>query len=265
MKKCMHGEFQHEAERDNVTRFIAESYVSKGYYLHFHRNTEIYGVIKGKVLVTVSGESRVLKDGQMAVIAGMENHGYEIEGEAEVFYFHIGTQFLRDFVRLYPDRQLPRWLGDEKYNHILYRSIQQIIEYKGECTELRKYGIVNQVLSDMIERYGTVEKRRYVEERHDLTKDVLQYIYDHYSEEITLESLSKMFYISSKALSKILTKDIKVDLRVFVNDIRVQKVVEMREDPAYRKKTLHEIVAMCGFRSMSTFYRSYKRNFKFKG
>lgn len=80
-------ELQYEAERDYVKRFIAEQYVSRGYYIHFHRNIEIYGVVKGEVYVTIAGESCTLKEGQIAVINGFESHSYEIDGEAEIFIF----------------------------------------------------------------------------------------------------------------------------------------------------------------------------------
>ena len=55
-----------------------------------------------------------------------------------------------------------------------------------------------------------------------------------------------------------------VDLRVFINDIRVQRAMEMWDDPQNYGKSIHEIAAQCGFSSMATFYRSYERNFKYR-
>ena len=83
MKRAKNIEYQNEMARDYATRFIAEQYVSRGYYLHYHRNLEIYGVVKGNVNVTISGESMLLSDGQMAVIDGLENHSYEIDDVIE--------------------------------------------------------------------------------------------------------------------------------------------------------------------------------------
>ena len=37
----------------------------------------------------------------------------------------------------------------------------------------------------------------------------------------------------------------------------------MIDDPKNKDKTLNDIIAMCGFNNMGTFYRSYERNFKF--
>ena len=70
--------------------------------------------------------------------------------------------------------------------------------------------------------------------------------------------------MSPKALSKKLKKRLNVDLRVFVNDIRVQMVIQLRNDPKYKDKTLQQIAMLCGFTSMSTFYRSYERNYSFQ-
>ena len=71
-----------EVERDEASRFAGEQYKSNGYFVHAHRNLEIYGVVRGSVLVTIEGEQKVLTDGQIAVVNGLENHGYEIDGKA---------------------------------------------------------------------------------------------------------------------------------------------------------------------------------------
>ena len=96
MRRIKNEERKNEIERDDAARFLAEKYVSNGYYLHFHRNLEIYGVVRGTVVVTIAGESMTLTDGQMAIIDGLENHSYEIAEEAEVFFFHVGTRYMRE-------------------------------------------------------------------------------------------------------------------------------------------------------------------------
>jgi YesN/AraC family two-component response regulator len=121
-----------------------------------------------------------------------------------------------------------------------------------------------QVFSDIIDHYGLIDKVGNVRQNKDIVTQVVQYIYDHYQENITLESLSKEFFVSPKALSKKIKKRVNVDLRVFVNDVRVQRAVEMCDDPKNYGKSIHEIAAQCGFSSMATFYRSYERNFKFR-
>jgi AraC-like DNA-binding protein len=258
------NERQNEIERDEASRFVAEQYVSNGYYLHFHRNLEIYGVVKGRVSVTISGQQQILTDGQIAIVNGLEDHSYEIDDNAQVFFFHIGTRYLSNFRSLYPKQQLPSWLLDADYNRVIYDRIRPLLGAAEPISELKRIGITCQLFSDIIEHYGTVEKVGNIQQDADIVTQIVQYIYDHYQENITLETLSKRFYLSPKVLSKKIKKRVNVDLRVFVNDIRVQRAMEMWENPANREETINQIASRCGFTSMSTFYRSYERNFKFR-
>ena len=257
-------ERQNEIERDEATRFQAEQYVSNGYALHFHRNLEIYGVVHGRVAVTIDGQQNVLTSGQIAIVDGLENHSYEIDTEAEVFYFHIGTRYLNNLRILYPKKRLPHWLMDAEYNQKLYEQIASLMGDMESIPELRRIGLVCQLLSDIIEHYGTMEKVGNIRENKDVITQVVQYIYDHYQEDITLETLSKQFYMSPKALSKKLKKHINIDLRVFISDIRVQRAVEMLDDTQIYGTSINQIAAKCGFSSMATFYRSYERNYSFR-
>lgn len=249
-------------QRDAANWFSAKQYVSTGCHLHFHRNLEIFGVIKGKVFASIAGEQQTLEEGQMAVVDGLENHSYEPDGEAEVFCFHIGTYYTGNLYALYPHKRLPFWLLDTQYNLRLYDQIKALIDSAEPVPELKRIGIACQLFSDIIEHYGLVDKPGNVSANNDLVPQIVQYIYDHYSEHITLDVLSKKFYISPKALSKKLKKHLNVDFRVFVNDIRVQRVIQMRDDPGNQGKSLSQIAAACGFTNMATFYRSYERNYK---
>lgn len=255
---------QSEIERDEASRFAGMHYLSVGFYPHFHRNLEIYGVVKGSVVITIAEQRKVLTDGQMAIINGLENHSYEISGKAEVIYLHIGTRYLTNLTAVHPKKRLPRWLMDVQYNQKLYQQIDEVLEEKEAIPELRRIGIACQLFSDIIEHYGLVEEKYAPRQDSEIVTEIVQYIYDHYQENITLESLSKVFYMSPKALSKKLKKRLKMDLRVFVNDIRVQMVIQLRNDPKYKGKTLQQIASLCGFSSMSTFYRSYERNYSFQ-
>lgn len=248
-----------EMERDFATRFIAEQYVSNGYGKHYHRNVEIYGVIKGEVTVVIAGESRTLKSGQFAVINCMEMHEYIIEKEAEIFYFHIGTAYLSIFISLYKHSLLPRWLLDAEYNKILYDQIKKLIDNKAEISELKKCGICNCILSDIVSYYG-VMPGGYDNKTHDLIEEIIQYIYVHYAEDITLKSLAQQFFMEPKLLSKKISRYIGVDLRVFINDIRAQKALQMINDPNMRGVTKKEIARLCGINSPRSFYRICKRN-----
>jgi len=262
-KRVKNEPFKDEVQNDSASKFVIEQYVSKGDYVHFHRELEIYGVIRGNVTISICGERKILCDGQAAVIGSLESHSYTVDGEAEIFCIHIGMKYLRNYFLECPDKQLPRWLMDREYNKIIFEHIGQMLKSKDKLySELRRYGFVCELFADIIECYGLVEKKSMSVHEEDLMSEIIQYIYQHYNEKITLNSLSEKFFISPKTLSKKISKCLNVDLRVFINDIRVHKAILMMEDPKNKDKTLNEITELCGFDNIRTFYRCYDRNFK---
>ena len=173
---------KNEIERDNAVRFFAEHYRSKGYHLHCHRNMEIYGVIQGAVCVNVAGIQRILTDGQVAVIDGLENHSYEIDGRAEICYLHIGTRYSSKLYSLYPQKRLPHFLLDEEFNKRIFEQIRAVVDNGQAMSELRRFGMVYQLFADIIDHYGMTDRTVNTGADQDIVTKVIQYIYDHYSE-----------------------------------------------------------------------------------
>ena len=255
-------EIQYEAERDFATRFVAEQYITNGYGSHFHRNLEIYGVVDGEVLVSIAGDKRVLTNGQIAVVNCMEVHEYSVSKEAEIFYFHIGTAYLSTFISLNKHSLLPHWLLDTEYNKKLYEEISKLFNIQDTLSELKKFGIATILFADIVDRYGVISGG-YNNKSHEFIEKDIQYIYEHYTEDITLKKLADVFCIESKFLSYNLSGYIGTDLRAFINDIRYGKALQMMNSPEMRGKTKKEIMALCGFKNERTFYYVNKRNSKF--
>lgn len=256
-------ETQCEIDRDSQSRFSAEQYVSNGYGFHLHRNMEIYGVVHGEACVTIGQETRVLRDGEIAVVNSLERHRYQIETEAEIFYFHIGIKYLRLFNSVFGDSRLPHFLTDTVYNASIYSLIADFFHPAEEPSELVKNGTVCLLLDRIIKHYGIAEKG-FAGTGYDLIEKVVQYIYEHYAEELTLNSLARQFCVTPNYLSKRLSQYIGIDLRIFINDIRTEKAMQMLDDPAYSGKSLREISALCGFQCVETFYKVRKRNYSYQ-
>lgn len=248
-----------ELDRDYATRFFAVQYYSQGFESHFHRNLEIYGVVNGEVTVTIAGDVRTLTSGQIAIINCMEAHEYDMSAPAEIFYFNIGTTYLSTFISQYKNNLLPHWLLDTEYNKMIYNQISAMFDKWESVSELKKFGVVNNLFADIIERYGVTDGG-YDGKSHEFIEKVIQYIYEHYAEDITLVSLADKFCIDPKLLSKKLSRCIGIDLRMFVNDIRLRKALQMKEDPAMRDTPIKEIIRRCGFKRSGTFYETLRRS-----
>ena len=245
--------------------FSVERLVNSGQYIHFHSHMEIYMVVKGSASFTISGENRLLTAGQLAIADKYENHSIETEGQTELLILPVESGMLITFSCLYPNKKLPRWLMDQSINYKLSAHIESIEEYakqaKNEQSQLRLAGMIYAMLADVIAHYPLESTSQAAEHDMELVAKVSQYIYEHYNERITLETLADAFHISPTVLSRKLKKSLGVDFRIFVNDLRVQKVMQMLNDPSQKGRSVYDIALTCGFKSMSTFYRCYKRSF----
>ena len=239
--------------------------INNRYGVHIHSYAIICGVVKGSATFSISDDSRRLTEGQMAIIDKYENHSVCIEGESRLVVFPVESSVHIAFSCLYPNKKLPRWLMDEARNKELFLSIETIVNYAAEPKtaqlQLRVTGKVYELLAGIIERYGLENTTITAAHDMELVAKVSRYIHEHYRENITLQTLANEFYISPTVLSKKLRKYSGVDLRVFVNDLRVQKVLEILSEPGQKNRSVFDVAMSCGFKSMSTFYRCYKRNF----
>lgn len=155
LKDKRENDLQYEKMRDAAERFIAERYVSDGFYMHFHRNVELYCVCRGEVIVTVNGESKVLTDGQMALISGLESHSYEVDENADIAYFHIGTKYTAPFKKLYGKKVPARWLLDAEYNEKnIYPVVEKVMRDGDGMTELECVCYGNLALARIVNKYG---------------------------------------------------------------------------------------------------------------
>ncbi|MBQ7879096.1 MAG: helix-turn-helix domain-containing protein [Clostridia bacterium] len=248
-------QFQLEPERDKPEFFHITKYKSDGYYAHFHRNSELYCVFDGTVKVSVNDKTYLLRSGEAAFINSLDLHSYQCEQPATVGIALLGYRYMRDFRAVYPNHVLPTLLKNKKANEDMFSLLTQLTE-KETFSEFEKFSYTNLFLHYITDNYGVSAK----ETSHKfLLIDVIQYIYDNYMSPLSLEIIAKEFNYNPIYLSHLFAKYIKIDFRTFVSNVRMQHVFAMQNDIRYKGKSLIEISEICGFNSLSTFKRAYKR------
>ncbi|MDA3808997.1 MAG: AraC family transcriptional regulator, partial [Spirochaetaceae bacterium] len=84
---------------------------------------------------------------------------------------------------------------------------------------------------------------------------IAEFINDHYQEELTLNTLSDQFYISSSYLSRSFHKETGFSLIEYINNIRILKV---KEQLISTNDSISTISERCGFGSVTNFGRIFK-------
>ncbi len=238
--------------------FYSNRYVTEGTKPHFHRNWEIFCVFNGEVLATVDNKTYVLEPGMAVVVDSLAPHSFECS-EAEISYTIIGTDYIQLFSQLFPGEILPRFLPDKNKNKPLLDFVTSIARQVANYTPLEKYANACTVLNNIVSAYGTVPVDTFLHNTDSTVYKAITYIYDNYTHDISLTSISEYLHIQPQSLSNLLSKYLKTDLRNYINNLRIQEFYVLQKQPENRGLSVLELATMCGFSSLTTFYRAQKK------
>ena len=84
----------------------------------------------------------------------------------------------------------------------------------------------------------------------------IRYIEDHFSEEISLEDVSRRVNISPFYFSRLFKQEIGKSFIEYLNDIRIQKAKEYLMDPLF---SIKEICRRCGYSDPNYFSRIFRK------
>ncbi|WP_270526814.1 response regulator transcription factor [Longibaculum muris] len=128
----------------------------------------------------------------------------------------------------------------------LYEAIDLLKHYTK--TSLLKH-VDEQSLKSIVDNYQ-------IELNQDVMKQIIQYLYKHYQEPLTLYDLADYFNFNYSYLSSYFNERSDLSFNECLNKIRIQKAAEMLQDKQYN---IQEIGQMVGFSDHSYFCKVFKK------
>ena len=93
---------------------------------------------------------------------------------------------------------------------------------------------------------------------HKEIEVVKKYIFEHYSEELSVESLGKMVYMAPSYLSSVFKKETGQNLNRFIKAYRMERAKDMLENTMAK---IVDISISCGYANVSYFCSSFREYF----
>lgn len=87
---------------------------------------------------------------------------------------------------------------------------------------------------------------------------MLQYIYEHYHENITLKALADHFYVTPQYISKLFRQHFAMNYKQYLTKIRLEHAVY---EMMYTDNNLLDISIQCGFSSQHAFIEQFKAKY----
>ena len=220
----------------------------RGYPPMFHTHGEMIYVIKGSINLCVDGVCHRLEEGELSIVFPYLTHSYEDAPDAEVLiilFDPLATAFDNTFLTQKP-RQY--YADGRDYSQMLNRAVELVNDGKLKTA----MGYINAVIGEFLE-VNMLEAVDNTSE--DAVTKILTYCAEHFTENITIKTVSEELYLSTSYVSKIFSQKLKYGFREYINALRINMAKSLLKNP---EKRITDIMLACGFANQSSFNRVFR-------
>lgn len=234
---------------------------------HFHNELEIIYFIQGSYEVYREEGNQKVKGGTIYFVPLDEVHSVRsLVDEGEYFSLIVDLSaismnpehyFQKSFVQPLQNGslRLPRMLrsSDPGYKELVVYLEQLRVQpvdaakrfacVMGFCAELVQYCTV------------TANNVHAVQQQYSLVKACVDYMHANYSQVLSLERLAAQVHVHPNYLCAVFKKDVGMTVLEYLSSIRIERA---RELLGRKNFSIAQIAEQCGFRSISTFQRTFK-------
>lgn len=219
-------------------------------------------LIEGKVKINIEDDTIDLNPSDIIVINKFQRYSIKKRSKGNLLLeFVVSDELLMQATEMDGIKfncNSVEALDSQQYD-VLRSSLHQIIEIlllKERRANFLLFSYVYQFLNDLISNF-TVQTKSIT--KKDLRiREVIQYIFDHYYEEITLQSLAEKFYLEPSYFSKFFKKHVGVNFKEYIVQLRLDFA---EKDLIDTDKAIARIAVDNGFSSVNSFNRAFKSSF----
>lgn len=221
---------------------------------HVHDVVEIVFMTRGSLEMTVGGKTYGLRPGDTAAVFPSVPHSYnavsrDAEGVAMIFQPDAIQEYVGVFRSVRPEN--PFYLHESAPVE-LEQAAGKLWEFSKIPGSPQMLAYLHVFLSYLLPYLPLLPMERFAES--GITHQVLQYISQHFKEDLTLESTARALGISRSHLSHIFSQQLNVSFRQYINTLRIDRACFLLRDPQY---SITEIAFMCGYENSRTFHRAF--------
>lgn len=246
-------------------------------YLHFHNFLEIGYCIDGDGQMIFGNEVCDYKKGDITVIPKNYPHTTNSIPGTMSHWEYLFIDEITFLEKMFPEsvhskkkRKIMEYINKDvlffpeiKYP-CLARDIHDLMETmrnKEIFFQEESEGILASLLVKIAKIHAKNESSR-LEEDHtvghasEVVIDAMDYIGRHYHENIYAEELAKHCNVSETHLRRLFSEHMEVGILEYINRVRIQEACELLKKTDY---SVSEIAQRCGFSTVSTFNRNFKK------
>ncbi len=240
---------------------------------HTHDYFEFYLFLEGNVSMSVEGKGYHLKPGDMLLIPpGIHHHAFTSETNLpyQRFVFWLSQNYCKRLHEISPD-----------YVYLLKHCLtkkQYIFHFDVigfNAVQAKVFRLLEEIHADRFGKAAKIElcvndltlhlNRSIYEMEHPATRiganslydSLLQYIEDHLEEDLSLDELSKTFYVSKYHISHIFKENFGISVHQYIT----KKRLSMCKDAILGNDNITKVYQTFGFKDYTSFFRAFKKEY----
>jgi xylan 1,4-beta-xylosidase len=233
---------------------------------HWHDSIEIIFVLKGKVSVSVNDKRYHLNEKDIFLINANDIHSIQHQEDNLLLALQIPIPDLKNHIKDADSYvfSCKSFLFDEshqgEFNEIraLLAQMMWVINKEGEGYELQIQSLYFQLIYLLRKNFRdeNVKENKISSQKHiDRLLRITSYVKDNFKQEITLNELAQIEFLSIHYLSKFIQKHLGMPFSKYVDSIRLDHAVK---DIVFTDIPLTQIALDNGFASVKAFNRAFK-------
>lgn len=228
---------------------------------HLHSSLELLYVINGTIRVTIKNQTRLLKEGDFAVIFPNIIHSYDSRTGSDtdcagniliaICGLNLSGEFLKKVTRYYPSK--PFILSHMLHENVFYAMKQ--LEAERRCGQNLSAcaALFQLILARITPVIGLIRNSDI--ENYDLTYKIVTYVSENFQDPLTLTGLAEHLNVSKYYLSRIFSAKLNTSFNKYLNYIRLNYALTLIQST---NLTLTQIGIDSGFYSQRTFNRAFR-------
>ena len=240
--------------------------------VHWHDELEIIYVKSGFLTVSISGENYIGTPGDAFVVSPGNLHFMGSQAE-EVDYFTF--LFPLEYISFCTDDMLDdKLLTPLKNGHLMIRprikdAAKELCEQLAEiymakndekkleiAVQIKTKIILLQFILHMWENGFIIENDK--SGRNTVEKEMISYIQQSFTGEISLKEFGEQFHLSEKYISRYFKEHFHITLSQYVTYLRLEHAKQLLQDTDI---PITEIAMQSGYQNVSYFIRSFKKTY----
>lgn len=240
---------------------------------HSHDYYEFYFFISGDVSMQVEKESFLLHPGDTVIIPpGVEHHAIiaHTDNVYARFVLWISKELCDTFMKFDPAYGFLLQKASIHKHYVFhfdpaeFNTVQAQVFSLIQETNGNRFGKDAQALIDVasillkLNRAAhEIDNPRIIESESDLYQNVMNYIDDHITEEVTLDRLAETFYVSKYYIAHLVKEKMGLSIHQYI----IKRRLVLYRESILAGTPQNDAFLSCGFNDYSSLYRAFKKEY----